>query len=132
LFRNSDFGANFCFNSKPSFSFDSRCQRIKFPVASNYSCNHRRIGLESKLRSRSLITGLKPVVNMCRSYGTFLIREKDFVQYYLITGLKPVVIMCRSYGTFHVMKKGFVRYYLITGLKHFLPSLIFYAALTLL
>ena len=42
LFRNSDFGANFCFNSKPSFSFDSWRQRTKFPVASNYSCNHKK------------------------------------------------------------------------------------------
>ena len=50
-----------------------------------------------------LFTGLKPVVNMCRSYGTFLIREKGFVRYYLITGLKPVVNMCRSYGTFHLV-----------------------------
>ena len=49
LFRNSGFGANFCFNSKPSFSFESIGKRLKFPVTSNYSCNHRRIGLESKL-----------------------------------------------------------------------------------
>ena len=49
LFRNSDFGTNFCFNSKPSFSFDSWSQRTKFPVASTSRCNHRRIGLESKL-----------------------------------------------------------------------------------
>jgi len=48
LFRNSDFGANFRFNSKPSFSCESRRQWTKFPVASKYSCNHRRIGLESK------------------------------------------------------------------------------------
>ena len=47
-----------------------------------------------------LFTGLKPVVNICRSYGTFLIREKGFFRYYLITGLKPVVNMCRSYGTY--------------------------------
>jgi len=57
LFRNSDFGANFCFNSKPSFSFDSCRQRTKFPVASNYSCNLRRIGLESKLPSALKVKG---------------------------------------------------------------------------
>jgi len=50
-----------------------------------------------------LFTGLKPGVNMCRSYGTFLIREKGFVRYYLITGLKPVVNMCRSYGTYYLV-----------------------------
>jgi len=54
---------------------------------------------------------------MCRSYGTFLIREKGFVRYFLVTGLKSVVNMYRSYGTFLTLKKGFVRYYLITGLK---------------
>ena len=46
-----------------------------------------------------LFTGLKPVVNMCRSYGTFHIMKKDFIRYYLITGLKPVVNMYRSSGT---------------------------------
>ena len=56
LFRNSDFGVNFCFNSKPSFSFDSIGQWNTFPFASNYSCNHRRIGLESKLHR---FTGFK-------------------------------------------------------------------------
>jgi len=49
LFGNSDFEANFCFNSKPSFSFESRRQRTKFPVASKYSYKHKRVGLESKL-----------------------------------------------------------------------------------
>ena len=46
-----------------------------------------------------LFTGLKPVVNMYRSYGTFLTMKKDFVLYYLITGFKPVVNMYRSSGT---------------------------------
>ena len=55
--------------------------------------------VSQKLRSRSLITGLKSVVNMYRSYGTFLTMKKDFVLYYLVTGLKPVVNMYRSSGT---------------------------------
>ena len=44
----------FCFNSKPSFSFESRRQRITFPVASKYSCNRKRVGLESKLHPTNL------------------------------------------------------------------------------
>jgi len=52
----------------------------------------------------SLITGLKPVVSICRSYGTFFPNKYSFVSSFLITGLKPVVIICRSSGTF--FKKG--------------------------
>ena len=67
LFRKSDFAVNFCFNSKPSFSFDSIGQWNTFPVTSTSRCNHKkgrfrvktsplqnivaniaRIGLESK------------------------------------------------------------------------------------
>jgi len=51
LFRNRNFATIFCFNSKPSFSFDSWRQLTKFPVTSAFRCNHRRIGLESKLPS---------------------------------------------------------------------------------
>ncbi|HPX57457.1 MAG: hypothetical protein QM209_00965 [Candidatus Cloacimonadota bacterium] len=42
---------------------------------------------------------MKPVVNICRSYGTFFPNKYSFVGSYLITGLKPVVRTCRSYGT---------------------------------
>jgi len=38
----------FCFNSKPSFSFESRRQWTKFPIASKSRCKHKRVGLESK------------------------------------------------------------------------------------
>ena len=42
IVRICGFGGYFCFNSKPSFSFESRGQRITFPVASKYSCNHSK------------------------------------------------------------------------------------------
>ena len=48
LFLICGFGGYFCFNSKPSFSFESWRQRITFPVASEFRCKHYRVGLESK------------------------------------------------------------------------------------
>ncbi len=48
LFRNSSFGANFCFNSKPSFSFDSIGQKINFLLFLHIVATTKRIGLESK------------------------------------------------------------------------------------
>ena len=42
LFRNCGFGANFCFNSKPSFSFESIRKWMKFPVTSTSRCNHKK------------------------------------------------------------------------------------------
>ncbi|MCK9611126.1 MAG: hypothetical protein M0R67_08135 [Candidatus Cloacimonas sp.] len=41
-------GWNFCFNSKPSFSFDSIGQRINFLLLLQIVSNTKRIGLESK------------------------------------------------------------------------------------
>ena len=58
LFRNSDFGANFCFNSKPSFSFESRRQRIKFPVGSKSRCKHSKNRFRVKTSSRQNIVAI--------------------------------------------------------------------------
>ena len=49
LFRDRNFATNFCFNSKPSFSFDSIGQRINYLLPLHLVANHIRIGLESKL-----------------------------------------------------------------------------------
>ncbi|MBP8704611.1 MAG: hypothetical protein WBK79_07570 [Candidatus Cloacimonas acidaminovorans] len=43
---------------------------------------------------------MRPVDNICRSYGTFFPNKDSFVGSFLFTGLKPVVNICRSYGTF--------------------------------
>jgi len=51
LFRDRNFATNFCFNSKPSFSFDSIGQRINYLLPLHLVANHIRIGLESKLPS---------------------------------------------------------------------------------
>jgi hypothetical protein len=48
LFRNSDFAVNFCFNSKPSFSFDSIGQKINYLLLQHIVAITKRIGLESK------------------------------------------------------------------------------------
>jgi len=48
LVRNSCFRANFCFNSKPSFSFDCIGQRINFLLLLHIVATTKRIGLESK------------------------------------------------------------------------------------
>jgi len=42
LFRNRNFATNFCFNSKPSFSFDSWRQQTKFPVTSAFRCKPQK------------------------------------------------------------------------------------------
>jgi len=48
--------------------------------------------------------GSKPVVSICRSYGTFLICITSSYS----PGSKPVVSICRSYGTFFVLLHTFL------------------------
>ena len=45
-------GWNFCFNSKPSFSFDSIGQRINFLLLLHIVATTKRIGLESKQKGQ--------------------------------------------------------------------------------
>ena len=47
-------GWNFCFNSKPSFSFDSIGQKINFLLPLHFVATTKRIGLESKQNYQSL------------------------------------------------------------------------------
>ena len=72
LFRNSYFKAKFCFNSKPSFSFDSWRQRTKFPVASADSCNHKKNRFRVKTNSIPTATTLFPSQDICLSVPSCL------------------------------------------------------------